>query len=104
MVKLTGVPVQTIPLPALVYDGVTVIVAVTGELVGFVAMKLAILLLPLPARPILVSSFVQLNTVPGTEPLNVTAVVEAPSNTAWFATGFTLGVTGAALINTGLPL
>ena len=55
MVKLFGVPVQ--PLA----EGVTVIVAVTGVVLLFTAVKLAMLLpVPLAARPIDVLLFVQL--------------------------------------------
>ena len=57
MVKLTGVPLQ---LTLLVYTGVTVIVAVTGALLVLVAVKLAILPVPLAARPMDGSLLVQL--------------------------------------------
>src|SRR5262245_54448601 len=53
-----GVPVQ--PL----LTGVTVIVAVTGEVPLLVALNDAMLPLPLAARPIDVLLFVQLNVVP----------------------------------------
>ncbi len=75
--------------------GVTVTVATTGAAPVLIALKLAILPLPLAARPIEGSLFVQLNTVPGgvvTEPVNVTAVVGAPLQTTWLATAFTSGV------------
>ena len=55
-------------------DGVTVIVAVIAALVLLVAVKEAILPLPLAPRPIAVLLFVQLYDVP--VPLNVTAVVD----------------------------
>ncbi len=55
MVKLCGVPAH--PLA----EGVTVMVAVTGAVVLLIAVKLAMLLsVPLPARPMVVSEFVQL--------------------------------------------
>ena len=58
IVKVIDEPEQVVP--PLVYVGVTVIVAVTGALVALVAMKLAILPVPLAANPILVVLFVQL--------------------------------------------
>ncbi len=60
-VKVAGVPAQVVP--ALVYDGVTVIVAVTGAVVTLVAVKLGILPVPVAAKPILVVVFVQLYVV-----------------------------------------
>ena len=53
-VKLCGVPVQ--PLA----EGFTVIVAVTGIVLLFTAVKSSMLPVPLAARPIDVSLFVQL--------------------------------------------
>jgi hypothetical protein len=61
--------------------GVTVIVAVTGALVKFVAVKEAMLPVPLAAKPIEVLLFVQSNTVPATDPENATAVVAPPEQT-----------------------
>ena len=61
----------------------------------FIALKLAILPVPLAARPMLVVLFVQLYTVPGglvTAPVNTTAVVGAPLHTTWLATAFTVGI------------
>ena len=58
MVKLSGVPIQPLAV------GVTVIVAVTVVFVRFVATKLAISPLPLPASPIEASLFVQAKVVP----------------------------------------
>ena len=58
MVKVMGVPVQlTAPL---VYVGVTVIVATTGAVVTFTAVKLAIFPVPLAASPIDGAVLVQL--------------------------------------------
>ena len=48
--------------------GVTVIVAVIGEVVAFVAMNEGIFPVPLAARPIAVLLFVQVNVVPLTGP------------------------------------
>ena len=58
-------------------DGVTVTVAVFIALVMFVAVNEAMSPEPLAARPIVASLFVQLYTVPTTEPVNGTAVVVA---------------------------
>jgi hypothetical protein len=86
MVNVTDVPGQ----PAA--TGVTVIVAVTGALVVLVAVKLGMLPVPDAARPILGVLFVQLNTVPATGLVKVTAVVLVPLHTVWLAGVFTLGV------------
>jgi hypothetical protein len=79
--------------------GVTVIVATTGEAPAFVAVKLAMFPEPLAARPIEVVLFVQLNVVPDTAPLNVTAVVAAPLATVWFETAATVGVGFTVTVN-----
>ena len=68
------------------------IVAVTGAVVVLVAVNDAISPVPLAARPIDVVLFVQLYTVPGADPVNVTAVVGAPLQTDWLLTGSTFGV------------
>ena len=62
-------------IPPLLYDGVTVIVAVTGTTPVFVAVNDDIFPVPFAARPMLMSSFVQLYTVPVTDPVNVTVAV-----------------------------
>ena len=70
-------------------------VAVTGAVPVLIAVKLAILPVPLAARPMEVVLFVQLYTVPGglvTAPVKVTAVVGAPLHTTWLATAFTVGI------------
>lgn len=72
IVKLADVPLQPDA------DVVTVMVAVTGALVVLVAVKLGILPVPLAAKPMLGVLFVQVNTVPATGLVNVTAVVAAP--------------------------
>ena len=61
MVKVIGVPLQV--TPPLVKAGVTVMVAVTGAVVALVAVKLAILPVPLAARPMDGVLLVQLYTV-----------------------------------------
>ena len=57
IVNVIGVPVQVVP--ALVYDGVTVIVPVIGAVVGFNAVK-EIFPVPLAPSPIVVFELVQL--------------------------------------------
>ena len=58
IVNVFAVPVHVTPL--FVYDGITVMVAVMGALVVFIAVKDAILPVPLAARPIDGVLFVQL--------------------------------------------
>ena len=85
--------------------GVTVIVAVTGALVVFVAVKAAILPVPDAARPMLVLLFVQLNVVPPTAPVKLIAVVVAPLHSVWLATAFTVGVGFTVIVNViGVPV
>ena len=81
-------PVQ-VP-PALVYDGVTVIVAVNGAPVALVDTKFR-LPVPLAPRPMAVLLLVQLYTVPATVPVKACVTV-APAHTVWLATGFTVGI------------
>ena len=50
IVKFCGVPLQV--APALVYDGVTVMVAVIGVVPALVAVKLGMLPEPLAPKPI----------------------------------------------------
>lgn len=81
MVNVMAVPVQL--TPALVYVGVTVMVAVTGALVVFVAVKPGIFPTPLVANPIDELLFTQLNTtllppLPPFELVKFIAVVFAP--------------------------
>ena len=70
-------------------------VAITVAGPALVAVKLAILPVPLAARPMDGALFVQLYTVPGgavTTPVKFTAVVGAPLHTTWLGTAFTVGV------------
>lgn len=90
MVNVMAVPVQV--TPALVYTGVTVMVAVTGALVLLIAVKAGTVLVPLAPRPMETLLLVQLYTVPATGPVMVTAVVVAPLHTTWLAIAFTDGV------------
>ena len=59
---------------------------------ALVAIKLAILPVPLTARPIVGSLFVQLNIVPGTDPVKLTAAVAVLLQTIWLAGCATSGV------------
>ena len=83
-------------------------VAVNGFIPELNAIKLAILPVPLAARPITGVLFVQLYTVPGgavTAPLKFTAVVGAPLHTTWLATGFTVGIGLTTTVAvTGVPV
>lgn len=96
-------------MPVGVVTGVTVIVAVTGALVRLIALKDAMLPLPLAARPIDGVLFTQLNVVPATGPVNVTGAVGSPLQTVWLGgTGLTVGVgftvTVAVIDGPGQPL
>ena len=71
IVNVCGVPLH--PLAT----GVTVIVATCIVAPAFVAVNDPMLPLPPAARPMLVLLFVQLKTVPLTEPLKLTAVAAA---------------------------
>ena len=103
MVNVIGVPVQVVGPP--VKTGDTVIVAVTGALVALVPVKLPMLPVPLAARPMVVLLFVQLNTVPGTGPLNATAAVGEPLHTVWLATALTVGTGFTVTVNViGAPV
>ena len=97
IVNVTGVPGQLRPLAVL--TGVTVIVAVTGAVVLLVAMNEPIFPVPPAARPILVLLLVQVNTVPGTGPLSVTAALAAPLHKVWLAIAFTDGVGFTVMVN-----
>ena len=68
------------------------IVAVTGTFELLIAMKEAILPVPLAASPIDGVLLVQLYTVPGTKPVKLTGAVAKPLHTVWLATGFTVGI------------
>ena len=68
------------------------IVAVTGTLVAFKAVKLAILPVPLAANPIDGLLFVQLYTVPATAPVKFTGAVGVLAHSVWLAGWLTVGV------------
>ena len=71
--------------------GVTVIVAVIGDVVLLIAVKAAIFPLPFAARPIAVLLFVQ-SKVPATGPEKLTAVVDELLQTVWLLMEFTVGI------------
>ena len=103
MVKVVAVPVQVVPL--VVSVGVTTIMAVTGALPVFTAVNEAILPVPLAARPIDGVLFVQLNVVPASAPLKVTAVVAALLQTTWLLTAITVGVGFTVIVKPiGVPV
>ena len=90
MVNVFGVPVQV--TPPLLYTGVTVIVAVCKILVVLVAVKLAILPVPVAANPTVVLVLVQLKTVPATVPVKFTGAVGEPLHNTWLPGCPTVGV------------
>ena len=100
IVKLIGVPPQA---PGAV--GVTVIVPLIGAAVPLVAVKLAILPVPLAANPIAGLLFVQLNVVPATALVKFTGNVAAPLHSVWLPTPFTVAVGLTVIVNViGVPV
>ena len=93
MVNVIGAPVQPLAL------GVTVMVAVTGVAPALVALKPAILPLPLAARPMVVLLLVQLYVVPATGPLKLMGTVWIPLHNDWFSTALTTGVGFTKMVN-----
>lgn len=60
---------------------------------------------PLAARPIDGVLLVQLYTVPAEAPVKLTAVVEAPLQTTWLVTAFTVGTGFTVMVNVvGVPV
>lgn len=81
------------------------IVAVCTTAVTLVAVKLAILPVPLAARPIVVLLFVQLYTVPATAPVKVTAVVALPLHNTCGSTALTVGIGFTVIVKVcGVPV
>ena len=72
--------------------GVTVIVAVIGDVVLLIAVKAGIFPLPFAARPIAVLLFVQSNVVPATVSKKLTTVVDELLQTVWLLMEFTVGI------------
>jgi hypothetical protein len=74
-------------------------------LVVLVAVKLAILPVPLAARPMVVLLLVQLYTVPATEPVKFTAAVAVLLHTTWLPTALTVGTGFTVIVNVvGVPV
>ena len=88
--------------------GVTVIVATSGALVVFVAMKLGISPEPAGASPIAGVSLVQLYIVPATGPVKWINCVAEPLQRTWFGCWFADGVgctkTVAVIVGPTQPL
>lgn len=92
-------------LPGPLELGVTVTVATTGLAVALVAVNDAISPVPLAANPMDGSELVQLKTVPGTEPVKLTAAVAVLLHTAWLAGWATSGVGLTVTVAvTGVPV
>ena len=98
-------PANTVIVNVLVVDTqplavpVTVIVATIVEPVPLVTTNGLIFPVPVAARPIPVLLLVHVNTVPVVAPLNVIAVVVPPSQSAWLAIAFTVGVGLTVIVN-----
>ena len=86
IVKFCGIPGQPFAV------GLTVIVAVTGATVLLVAVKEAILPVPVPPRLIDTMLLVHAKVVPVVALLNVNALWVAPLQSAWLDGTITLGV------------
>ena len=80
-----------------VYLGVMVIVAVTGVVPALVAVKAAMLPVPLAASPIEAVLFVQSYDV--AVPVKLMAAVLVPLQTVWFAGVFAAGVGFTVIVN-----
>jgi len=91
-----GAPEHATPL---VNTGVTVMVAVSTVEPGLAAINEAMLPVPLAASPIAGVLFVQLNTVPGTVPVKLTAVVAVSLHNSWLPTAATFGVGFTVMVN-----
>lgn len=96
IVNDVGVPVHD------PYTGVTVMVATAGTLPLLIAANDVMLPVPLPARPMLVLLFVQLNAV--AVPVKLTAVVFDPLHNTWLVITATVGVGCTVIVNVcGVP-
>ena len=97
-----AVPTQL--TPALVYVGVTIIVAVIGAVVALVATKDPILPTPLAANPIEGVLLTQLKTtllppLPLLGLTNAIAAVDDALQSTWLATAFTVAVGFTVMVN-----
>ena len=86
MVKLITFPRQAFAI------GKTLIVAVTGALVGLIAVKEGISPLPLAGKPIVGLLLFHKKTVPITGPLKFTALVAVPLHKDWLTGCTRVGV------------
>ena len=93
IVKVIGTPGQPVA-----EVGVTVIVAVTGAPVILVAVKLGILPVPAPPKPIDVWLLVHTKNTPGIDVIKFTGAVAAPLHTNWLP-GY-----GGSMIGNGLTV
>jgi len=102
MVNVIGTPGQPVA-----DDGVTVMVAVTGAPVMFVAMKLGILPVPAPPKPIDGVLLVHTKNTPGIEVVKFTAAVAVALHTSWLPGygGSMTGVGFTVIVNViGVPV
>jgi hypothetical protein len=98
MVKFFGVPAQ----PAA--EGLTVMVAISGTMPELVALKEAILPMPLADNPIAVLLFVHAKFVFATDPENAIAFVAEPLHKFWFCGCVRSGVGLTVIVNVcGIP-
>lgn len=74
-------------------------VAITGTLVAFSAVKLGMSPVPDAANPIDGALLVQLYTVPATAPVKFTGAVGVLAHTVWLAGWFTVGVGFTVIVN-----
>ena len=75
------------------------IVATTGVVPVFTALNAAMLPVPLAPNPMLVLLFTQVNTVPGTLPVNDTEAVVELLHTTWLAGWSIVGVGFTVIVN-----
>lgn len=106
MVKLCDVPVHV--MPALLYTGVTVMIAVTGAKPVFTAVKLGILPVPLAANPmdgaLLVHAKDNAPVGPVVGLVKLISAVGDPLHNTWLATGLTIGLGLTVIVNVmGVP-
>ena len=79
MVYVTGMPTQ-VPIA-----GVTEMVAMIGELVGFVAVNIGLCPVPLAARPIAVFELDQVYVAPAGLLVMLSAAIDVPEHAAMLA-------------------
>lgn len=104
--KVCDAPVQV--MPPLLYTGVTVMMAVTGDNPVFTAIKLGMLPVPVAANPmdgaLLVHWKLNAPVGPVVGLVKLITAVGDPLHTNWPATGFTIGVGFTVIVNViGVP-